>query len=35
VTAAYRLAWSPDTSEIVVATSDPRVIRLTIPVAAR
>jgi WD40 repeat protein len=35
VAAAYRLAWSPDASEIVVATSDPRVIRLTIPLAAR
>ena len=35
VAAAYRLAWSPDASEIVVATSDSRVIRLTIPAAAR
>ncbi len=35
VAAAYRLAWSPDASEIAVATSDPRVIRVTIPVAAR
>ncbi|HUE69438.1 MAG TPA: hypothetical protein VMP01_01005 [Pirellulaceae bacterium] len=35
VAAAYRLAWSPDASEIVVATSDPRIIRLTIPLAAR
>jgi dipeptidyl aminopeptidase/acylaminoacyl peptidase len=33
--AAYRLAWSPDASEVFVATSDPRVLRATIPAVAR
>jgi WD40 repeat protein len=35
VAAAYRLAWSPDASEVFVASSDPRVIRATIPAGAR
>ena len=35
VAAAYRLAWSPDASEIFVASSDPRVLRTPIPAAAR
>ena len=35
VTAAYDLAWSPDASEIVLATSDSGVLRVTVPVAAR
>ena len=35
VTSAYRLSWSPDASEIAVATSDPRIIRVQVPAAAR
>jgi WD40 repeat protein len=35
VKAAYGLAWSPDASEIAIATSDPRVLRVTLPAAAR
>jgi WD40 repeat protein len=35
VAAAYRLAWSPDASEVFVATSDPRVLRAAIPATAR
>jgi len=32
---AYSLAYSPDGTELAVATQDPRVLRVTIPAAAR
>jgi WD40 repeat protein len=35
VAAGYRLAWSADGSEIAVAGSDPRVLRVTVPAGAR
>jgi WD40 repeat protein len=35
VPAGYRLAWSADGSEIAVAGSDPRVLRVTVPAGAR
>jgi WD40 repeat protein len=35
VAAGYRLAWSADGSEVAVAGSDPRILRVTIPAGAR
>ena len=35
VAAGYRLAWSADGSEIAVAGSDPRILRVTVPAGAR
>ena len=35
IAAGYRLAWSADGSEIAVAGSDPRILRVTVPVGAR
>ena len=35
VAAGYRLAWSADGTEIAVAGSDPRILRVTVPAGAR
>jgi WD40 repeat protein len=35
IAAGYRLAWSADGSEIAVAGSDPRILRVTVPAGAR